>query len=144
MDGVQWAAIDAFVSGTSPNRTDIQIFDLPHHQKVADLISHLLAPGKPSRHELPHGATLQTLHQLSRVQYQMRIACCAGGRLALGPDLTEVGDSIAVLHGSRTPVVLQARRDGTFRVVGQCYYDGGMYGELADEDDDGACVVKLV
>lgn len=68
----------------------------------------------------------------------MRMTYCAKGKLALAPDLAEIGDCIAILHGSRTPVVLRDRRGGTFKAVGQCYYDGAMYGEMADPDNDEA------
>jgi len=109
MDGVQWAAMNAFNSGDSLYRTGIQVFGAPHHEKIAEVIFVLTNSEEVDFDALPYGATRQTLHELSRVQYQRRVAYCAGGRLALVPDLTENGDQVAVLHGSRTPVVLRAR-----------------------------------
>ena len=81
---------------------------------------------------LPHGASLQVLHELSKVQYHRRVAYCELGKFALKPDWAQQGDRIALLHGSRTPVVLRSRREENYEVVGQCYYDGAMYGEMAD------------
>lgn len=143
MDGVQWAAIDASNSGTSLYRTGIQTFGAPHYKKIADVVSALTSSEKVDWDALPYGATPQILHELSRVQYQRRIACCAGERLALVPDLAERGDRIAILHGSRAPVVLRRRLAGTFAVIGQCYYDGAMYGDVADPDDDDAVVMTI-
>jgi hypothetical protein len=144
MDGVQWAAIDALNSGENLYRTDIQTFGRTHHEKVEDVISVLVGAETVTYDSLPHEATLQTLHDLSKVQYHRRVACCAKGILALTPDLTEKGDQVAILHGSRAPVVLRARPNGKFIVIGQCYYDGAMYGDMADPDDDNADTFILV
>ena len=144
MDGVQWAAIDALNSGETLYRTDIQTFGRTHHEKVEDVISVLVGSESVNYDSLPHGATVQTLHDLSKVQYHRRVACCANGILALTPDLTEKGDQVAILHGSRVPVVLRARPNGKFIIIGQCYYDGAMYGDMADPDDDNADTFILV
>lgn len=40
-----------------------------------------------------------------------------------------IGDSIAILHGSRTPVVLRQTNQNEYSVVGQCYLEGWMYGD---------------
>jgi hypothetical protein len=144
MDGVQWGAIDALNSGESLYRTGQKVFGLPHHEKMGDVISALTESDAVDFDNLPHEATLQTLHDLSKVQYHRRVACCANGRLALTPDLAEKGDKIAILHGSRAPVVLRPRPNGKFIVIGPCYYDGAMYGDMADPDDDNADIFTLV
>ncbi len=50
------------------------------------------------------------------------------------------------MHGSKTPVVL--RRDGNerlrYRVVGQCYWEGVMYGEAVDWELDEAGEFVLI
>jgi len=60
--------------------------------------------------------------------------CIAFGRtreLGLVPQTSCKGDIVCMLHGSKVPVVLR-RVDGRYRLVGQCYWHGWMYGELVD------------
>ena len=144
MDGVQWAAIDALNSGQNLYRTGVRTFGLPHHKKAKDLFQGLIASEGVDVEGLPHNATLQTLHDLSSVQYKRRVAYCTNDRFAMTPDLTEKDDQIALLHGSRVPVVLRPHPSGKFTIIGQCFYDGAMYGEMADLDDDAADVMVLV
>ena len=144
MDGVQWSAIDAMNSGETLYRTCIKTFGLKHNQKFDDVMSVILGPGPADYDHLPHGASLGTLHDLSKVQYHRRVARCANNRLALTPDLTQKGDQNAILHGSRVPVVLRPRPNGKNVVIGQCYYDGAMYGEMADPVDENADMFTLV
>jgi hypothetical protein len=144
MDGVQWASLAAFESGEPLYREGIRRYGESHRKKTEDLVSALVDSEDPNFDALPHGATLKTLQDLSRVQFRRRVACCANGRLALTPDLVEKGDQIAILHGSRVPVALRARPNGKFIVVGQCYYDGAMYGDMADLDEDAAEIFTLV
>lgn len=131
MDGVQWSSIDALnalhETGEDLYREDIKDYGegQKHGDKAKDLISKLTEGNEPDLSSLPHRANLLVLHELSRVQYRRRVAYCTNRKLALAPDLVEKGDLITILHGSRTPVVLRARPDGKYVVVGQCYYDGG-------------------
>ena len=50
-------------------------------------------------------------------------------RLCLAPKDTEVGDSICVILGCPTPLILRREDSSHCSVVGQCYLDGYMYGE---------------
>jgi len=51
---------------------------------------------------------------------------------------------ITVLHGSRTPVVLQSRLDGKFEIKGQCYFEDAMHGEALLWEEDQADEFILV
>ncbi|PKK41355.1 hypothetical protein CI102_14836 [Trichoderma harzianum] len=51
-----------------------------------------------------------------------------GGMLCLVPSTTLVGDLITVLDGCQVPIVLR-QFGASFRVVGDCYVHGIMYGE---------------
>ncbi|KXT03365.1 hypothetical protein AC578_3961 [Pseudocercospora eumusae] len=137
VDGVQWAALDSLL-GNSLYRVDTQVMDLPHYTKIKDVIAVILLSPEPDLDNLPHGASLQVLHELSKTQYRRKAVFCARGRFALVPDMVEKGDKIALLHGSRTPVLLRQRQNATYAAIGQCYYDGAMYGELADSNEDHA------
>lgn len=128
MDGVRWAMMDMLSSGISREdmyRENRVILNVSHMEKAEAVITELTEHEDPDFDHLPYYAGRHTLHELSRVQYRRLLAYCAAGRLALAPDLVEQGDSIAILHGSRTPVALRARTDGRYAVIGQCYYDGG-------------------
>ncbi|KAH7089231.1 heterokaryon incompatibility protein-domain-containing protein [Paraphoma chrysanthemicola] len=49
----------------------------------------------------------------------------------LAPNCIKVGDYIAIIHGSRTPCVLRLVNEDKkeYKIVGQCYLDGWMYGK---------------
>jgi hypothetical protein len=145
MDGVQWAAYVALKADTVPlHRTGLHVIGLPHNVKTADLVSALCQPTRPYPDKLPHGATAQVLHELSKVQYRRRIVYCTNGKFGLATDRVKEGDKIAVIHGSRVPVVLRQLPTDEFHVVGQCFYDGAMYGEMAPKNDEDADIFKLV
>jgi hypothetical protein len=60
----------------------------------------------------------------------------------LAPRIAQSGDLICILHGSKVPVLL--RKSGKCcLVVGQCYFEGYMYGELVDWEEHDADVFKL-
>ncbi|KAH8648305.1 hypothetical protein BGZ60DRAFT_222151, partial [Tricladium varicosporioides] len=67
-----------------------------------------------------------------------------GGRLGMGPETILEGDSIAIIHGSKTPLVLRASLERRFRVIGQCFLEGTMYGDSCtwSEDDAGQIVIE--
>lgn len=51
------------------------------------------------------------------------------GFVGLGPEGLEPRDSICVFLGARVPYILRERKDGSFKVVGEAYVHGIMYGE---------------
>lgn len=146
MDGVIWAALDAHESRLPLHRIGKQVIgQWRHYEKINQVISVLINPtAQPDFDELPHGATLRTLHELSKAQYCRLVVYCENKRFALALDHVDKGDKIVVLHGARVPFVLRARPDGKFNVVGQCFYDGVMYGEMADLNDENADIFTLV
>ena len=53
------------------------------------------------------------------------------GRIGLGAgEATEVGDSCCIFMGATVPFVLAPGNNGRFRLVGECYVQGVMLGEL--------------
>lgn len=93
---------------------------------------------------LPHGLTLQKLHDICVVQFERRLIRSTEGKLGLAIDRVQVGDKIALLHGSNFPILLRPREDGSFEAVGECFYDGVMYGEMAHLLFERPEVFKLV
>ncbi|KAK4041296.1 heterokaryon incompatibility protein-domain-containing protein [Parachaetomium inaequale] len=64
--------------------------------------------------------------------------CTRGGRLALGPK--SVGkepnckDEVWILQSAKVPFILRREKDGRYRVVGEAYVHGIMYGERTVHD----------
>lgn len=64
-----------------------------------------------------------------------------GGYFGLGPSCMEQGDVCAILFGADVPFILRPTEiGGTFRLVGQAYMHGVMYGEVVKKWD--ACGVS--
>ena len=60
-----------------------------------------------------------------------RLVTNSTGYLGLTPAELSEGDIIAVLYGCNSPVVLRPCED-KFYVIGECYVDGVMDGELME------------
>ncbi|OIW34504.1 hypothetical protein CONLIGDRAFT_658404 [Coniochaeta ligniaria NRRL 30616] len=58
-----------------------------------------------------------------------RLVGTAGGRMGLVPAAARMGDSIALLVGCETPMVLR-KVNQRYQVIGECYVHGVMEGEL--------------
>jgi hypothetical protein len=101
---------------------------------------------------------LKHLQQASLMTQHKRLAVCEGGYLAMIPRVCGVflegireesgaEFEIAILHGSRTPVIMMdAENDGkskAYRVYGQCYVEDHMYGEALDWEEQDADVFEL-
>jgi hypothetical protein len=63
--------------------------------------------------------------------------------IALGPKSARPGDVIAILNGSSTPLVLR-QKGHYFELIGQCYVDGMMYGEICTWPDEQADTFFLI
>ncbi|KAF4334235.1 hypothetical protein FBEOM_11931 [Fusarium beomiforme] len=57
------------------------------------------------------------------------------GRMGLGTCAAEVNDRIVLLRGCNTPLILRKFNDG-WKLVGECYLHGVMYGEVTAEEDE--------
>ena len=63
--------------------------------------------------------------------------------IALGPKTARMGDFVVILNGSRVPCVVR-EKGRFFELVGQCYVDGMMYGEVCTWEDEHADMFFLV
>ena len=85
-------------------------------------------------------ALLDRVRQWSLVAQQKKVFVCrkaaeeGAGALDLGlaPRAVKVGDVVVLLRGSKTPCLLRTLENGKWRVIGQCYLDGWMYGEIPE------------
>lgn len=93
---------------------------------------------------------LKQYNTFSHIYWQALMACGrsiakgAGNILGLVSLETKPGDLVCVLHGSKTPVILRRKLDSTYQVVGQCYWEGVMYGEGVTWSEDMADEFVLV
>lgn len=53
------------------------------------------------------------------------------GYYVLAPDLVRPGDTLCILFGMRTPIILRPKGD-QWLVVGECFACGLMFGEVED------------
>jgi hypothetical protein len=86
----------------------------------------------------------QTDHDVVRLRicakmtWKRRIIVGASGKIGLVPHTTRKQDIVVILHGSSVPVVLRKRYNGTYEVIGQCYFENSMYGEAVTWEEDDA------
>ncbi|KAF2145870.1 uncharacterized protein K452DRAFT_102434 [Aplosporella prunicola CBS 121167] len=74
-----------------------------------------------------------------------RLLETTAGRIGLAPELCEVGDALAVLHGCRVPLVLRrVEGEESYRLVGDCFVEGAMNGEAVSWFDCEADEIVLV
>ncbi|OMP88046.1 Heterokaryon incompatibility protein 6, OR allele [Diplodia seriata] len=65
------------------------------------------------------------------------------GYLGLGPVDTKPGDNVALVAGSRVPYVMKrakgkkSKNEGRYKLVGEAYVHGIMYGEAFNGGEDG-------
>ena len=70
------------------------------------------------------------------------------GYLGLGPKLAELGDKIAIFHGSGVPFVLRKSvdksRESSWEIIGECYVHGIMDGEFIHKCDIGQAEPEVI
>jgi hypothetical protein len=84
-------------------------------------------------------ADYERLEDLALVAKGKNIFFTKQGQLGLAPGAARELDLVAIVHGSKTPLVLRRVEglEGEYRVVGQCYLNGWMYGETPNKVLDG-------
>jgi hypothetical protein len=56
------------------------------------------------------------------------------GYIGAAPELVNVGDTIAIMHGGRVPLILrQGENEDKWELIGDCYVHGVMHGEAFDK-----------
>lgn len=61
-----------------------------------------------------------------------RFAITDCGDLAAVPKAARKGDVVCIFNGGRVPYVLRPSKNGHYTLVGECYVDGMMRGEVRD------------
>lgn len=63
------------------------------------------------------------------------------GYVGMGPQYMRTGDVIVILNGASVPFIVRPVGEGRFRLMGECFCDGIMYGEFIKQ---GGKVQKIV
>lgn len=77
----------------------------------------------------------EKLEDLVLVAESKRVFMTEYIQLGMVPVTAQIGDQIAIIHGSRVPCVLREVRgkSGEYRIISQCYLDGWMYGKTPND-----------
>jgi len=105
--------------------------NLSSWQSSKDAFSRILGSSERRVPAMQDGSS--ELHYLIRVGYHANgrsFFTTQEGLIGLAPKRARVGDIVCVLLGCRSPLVLRNVEKAQYQVVGQCYMDGVMDGEL--------------
>ncbi|KAE9366761.1 hypothetical protein N431DRAFT_562088 [Stipitochalara longipes BDJ] len=72
-----------------------------------------------------------------------RVFCSRDGLIGLGPQHTSENDFVCVIHGSKIPCILR-KQDHGWEVIGQCFYERWMHGELVDWKEEEGDAFDLI
>jgi hypothetical protein len=72
-----------------------------------------------------------------------RVFCSRDGLIGLGPQHISENDFVCILHGSKIPCILR-KQDHGWKVIGQCFYEKWMHGELVDWKEEEGDVFDLI
>ena len=103
---------------------------------VQDSLAQLAATSSESTAQMLEGIHLHPLwsafeHSMGQVYYHRRLFTTMKGYLGVGPQLLRSGDNICILLGCNVPVILRPAGQG-YSVIGECYVDGIMDGEVME------------
>lgn len=136
-----------FPGNVADRHTDIQAHKANYCALVERVLSHVNRPrsGSWKMLEIAMNETLKSYgkeanpgayaEDLTTYTWKRTLLRTANGRIALGPQVSQPGDLIAVLHGGRVPFLMQEREgiEKRYRLVGACYVNGIMYGECREQ-----------
>lgn len=85
------------------------------------------------------------MREISDISASKNFGRTETGTLRLFTLMSSARGSVALLHGSRMPILLREAGDtATYQVVGACYVEGLMFGEAVNWDEDAADDIFLV
>ena len=69
-------------------------------------------------------------HSAGQACFERFVFTTSGGYLGIGSSTIEPGDKVVILLGCKVPVVLRPLDQGGYKLIGESYVDGMMYGEM--------------
>lgn len=95
-----------------------------------DMRNDLMEIGIP----LPElGSSKVNINSLMGMVLGRRVLRTRNGYIGLAPPGAQKGDQVVLLEGGRVPYLLRKVDDESYKLVGECYVHGIMYGEAFDE-----------
>ncbi|KAI6081786.1 hypothetical protein F4821DRAFT_248546 [Hypoxylon rubiginosum] len=79
----------------------------------------------------PSVSTMERYGDMTKDAIDRRLCITKNGLVGLAPPDSAPGDRLALLQAGRVPVVLRQDVDG-YRLIGEAYVHGAMYGEMFD------------
>ena len=80
------------------------------------------------------GSTHRIAPRLVGMAMRRRLGLTGAKLLGLMPPTAREGDEVWLLRGAVVPFVLRRAEEGTYRLVGEAYVHGAMYGEMMTEE----------
>lgn len=107
-------------------------------ENTLDKMLHAYHNYKPAvkRDSAPEDASeirefVRTLSRRKSLCEKKRVFCSKGDLIGLGPQDIRQDDFICILHGSKVPCILR-KENRRWQVIGQCFYELWMLGDLVD------------
>lgn len=86
----------------------------------------------PPQHLAENNSSLYRKAMQEMCYFRRVFTTASKGYIGIGPPSLERGDGVFVLRGGRVPFILRKVKGNEFRVVGECYVHGVMYGEMLE------------
>jgi hypothetical protein len=94
-------------------------------------MAELTEMGKRSIDESDDGKNTGTMYRLRMQEMKgKRPFLSRLGYVGMGPQYMQTGDVIAIFNGASVPFIIRPVGEDRFRLMGECYCDGIMYGEF--------------
>jgi hypothetical protein len=123
-----------------PNNKDVDSMSMEHHRQRFSAYIRCLKQGTHSdcASAIQERAT-DALRYMNRALYchGHRLAYTQNARVALVPNASEIGDYCAIFLGLPVPFILRSAKGGRYKLVGDCYVQGVMKGELLGTFENG-------
>jgi hypothetical protein len=128
---------------TSKHRNLIHLSSEPSWKEIETFANRMRDARRPSTHNTISAEVIKEISAFERsyhpIAQHRRLYSTDGGHLGLGPQSSQEGDDVWMVHGAHVPFVLRpvAKKPGTFTLVGETYVHGFMNGEMLDCDGTG-------
>ena len=149
MDDAALACMHCLVAGMTNDKQRVRSEDLPNgfHQ-LSEIATHFNAAAEAATRE--EITNVQALTHTAIIFGHMvgsatigRVFCFSNDKyMLLAPIGTKVGDKICVIHGLPVPFIIRPKGD-MFLLVGECYVQGVMDGEVMDMEHIKTQVINL-
>lgn len=108
-----------------------------HGLKFDGMYSQHLVESGPATEQYDHFMSASFIplwtalgHSAGQACFERFVFTTSGGYLGIGSSTIEPGDKVVILLSCKVPVVLRPLDQGGYKLIGESYVDGMMYGEM--------------